>query len=229
MDAKSAHHNFEPSPSPCCETVDDCSPPLDLRVRLYKPRVDKNPPKPTHNAFVIMDGYQSHRERSRPPYTRTASRSSTSTRMTSQSANSSTSHISSSPQLHSAHLVHRHHQASHAKPPSSPRPACSGPTLQPQLSRDVSLESARRTPVSSFLQERLQKERQAGAASTPASTSDLAASLELGQSQKSPIKQAMTDANRPQSSSSDPAQRKGLALKEMEQVSYANLCECDLA
>lgn len=178
-----------------------------------------------------MDGYQAHRERSRPPYVRTASRSSTSTRMTSQSASSSTSHtshISSSPQLHSAHLVHRYHQASHVKPPSSPRPACSGPTLHPQLSRDGSIESARRTPVSAFLQERLQKERQAGAASTPASTSDLAASLELGQSHKSPIKHAVTDANRPQSSSSDPAQRKGLALKEMEQVSCANRRGYDL-
>lgn len=168
-----------------------------------------------------MEGYQAQaRERSHPPYQRPASRSSTSTRMTSQSANSSASHISSSPQLQSAYAAHRHHYAS-AKLSSSPRPSSRAmPT--PQLSREGSTESARQTPVSSFLQERLQKERQAESqkytASTPRSNSDMSTSCELGSSQKSPVKQC-GDGNRPQSSCGDPTQKKGgLALKEMEQV-----------
>lgn len=50
----------------------------------------------------------------------------------------------------------------------------------------------------------------------------MSASVELGSAnQKSPVKNAGLDLHRPQSSSgNDPSQKKGLALKEMEQVSF---------
>jgi hypothetical protein len=88
------------------------------------------------------------------------------------------------------------------------------------------MESARQTPVSSFLQERLQKERHAesqkhaAASMTPRSTSDMNAAFALSTGpHKSPSKAGALEPNRPQSSSGPESQRKGLALKEMEQVS----------
>lgn len=51
----------------------------------------------------------------------------------------------------------------------------------------------------------------------------MSASVELGNAQqKSPIKNAGLDLHRPQSSSGvDPGQKKGFALKEMEQASLS--------
>lgn len=176
-----------------------------------------------------MEGQQSlARDKSRPPFPRTASRSSTATRMTNQSNNSTTSHASSSPQLHNAHPVHRHHHDACRKP-SSP-----APSSRHQLSREASTESARQTPVSSFLQERLQKERQAEshklAGSSSRTGSDMSASVELGSAnQKSPVKNAGLDMHRPQSSNGvDPSQKKGFALKEMEQVSSMSYRPCHM-
>lgn len=170
-----------------------------------------------------MEGQHSlPREKPRPPFPRTASRSSTGTRMTNQSNHSSTSHTSTSPQLNSVHPVHRHHHDACRKP-SSPVPSA-----RHQLSREASTESARQTPVSSFLQEKLQKERQAEshklASSSSRTGSDMSASVELGSAnQKSPVKNAGLDLHRPQSSNGvDPSQKKGFALKEMEQVSSAS-------
>lgn len=165
----------------------------------------------------------STREKPQPPYQRTVSRSSTSTRMTSQSGNSSTSHLSSSPQLHPAHPVHRYHHASCSKPPASPK---LNTKVAPRLSRTGSIESGRQTPVSAFLQERLEKERQAegqkhaaSISALPRSYSDMSASLELGSvGQRSPTKSIGPDTARPQTTTGTDPKKKGLALKEMEQV-----------
>lgn len=160
------------------------------------------------------------REKSRPPYPRTASRSSTSTghsRVMSQSANSSSSLITSSPKLSNAHTTHRYHHANCSKPTPSPRPL-SRPT--PQLSREGSVELG--NPVSSFLQERLQSQRQAEAYRSSASRShgDTGSPIDLSASvQKSPSKAGGSDANRPQSSNgSEQTGGKGPGLKEMEKV-----------
>lgn len=150
-------------------------------------------------------------ERPRPPYTRTASRSSTSTtntRMTSQSANSSTSQIVS-PQLTTSHSTHRFHHASCAKP-TTPRPT-------PRLSREASIESTRQTAVSSFLQERLQRERRAESeklASASRSTLDDHSSTDL-RLHHSPTKNSESE-RRPQSSTG--SEKRGLGVKDMEQV-----------
>lgn len=169
------------------------------------------------------------REKSRPPYNRTASRSSTaSNRVISQSANSSTSHTSTSPQLHNAHPAHRFHHASCSQPTLSPKQSAR-PT--PQLSREGSVESTRQTPVSSFLQEKLQKERRAesqkhGSSVASGANSDASASVDLGSvaQQQSPVRNNHLDVDRPQSTAgADASQKKGLALKEMEQVSITAL------
>jgi hypothetical protein len=166
-----------------------------------------------------MEGQQSlARDKSRPCYPRTTSRSSTATRMTEQSNASGASQRSASPQLRNAHLHRHNHDA--CRKPSSP-----APSSRHQLSRETSTESARRTPVSSFLQEKLQKERQAEshklASSSSRTGSDMSASVELGTAaQRSPGKNTGVDLHRPQSSSGvDPSHNgKGFALKEMEQV-----------
>lgn len=164
-----------------------------------------------------MEGsYNQSRDKSRPPHPRTASRSSTSTshsRVMSQGASSSSSLVTSSPNLSSAHMAHRFHHAPCAKP-SSPRPS-SRPT--PSLSREGSVELGCSTPVSSFLHERLQNQRQVEAQRTSASRSP----VDMGAAtQRSPSKAVGSDANRPQSSSGPEKQTtsKGPGLKEMEKV-----------
>lgn len=159
------------------------------------------------------------REKARPYLPRSNSRPST-TQMASQSNSTINSNRSSSPQLQSTLHTHRHHHDACRKP-SSP-----APSSRRQLSREASSESARQTPVSSFLQEKLQRERQAEShkltSSSSRTGSDMSASVELGNAHtKSPIKNPGLDLHRPQSSSGvDPQQKKGYALKEMEQVRF---------
>ncbi|KAF7562167.1 hypothetical protein G7046_g1973 [Stylonectria norvegica] len=173
-----------------------------------------------------MEGYSTQpHERTRPPHPRTASRSSNSTsntRTTSQSANSSTSQIAQSPQQANVHTSHRYHHATCARPTSSPRT----PRATPRLSREASIESARQTAVSSFLQEKLQKERKAEidkVAALSRTNTDMSASVELGRVSQShhssPTKGGESDSRRPQSNGgSQGTKRKGLGVNEMEQV-----------
>lgn len=175
-----------------------------------------------------------YQSRDRAGYHRSASRSSTSTRMTSHSGNSATSHHSSSSQPHAPRYYPHHISTSVANAasafagPGSPRTAGSRPS--PQLSREASMESGRQTPVSAFLQEKLQKERQAeglklATSSTPRpahidTTSAYSDYANSTAGNRSPSRHPGHDLSRPQTSSSgDAGQKKGLALKDMEQVS----------
>ncbi len=178
-----------------------------------------------------MDGLLSQtqsRERSRgpPSYPRAPSRSSTSTtntRATPQSTNSSSSHLANSPQLSGAQS-HRYHHGSNPKP-GTPRPA------PPMLSRETSSESRHSVATSSYLHEKLQRERKvegersaAAAASVSRMASDLSTSLELRASQSSPVRSSTSDSRRPRSSGGDGTKageltkKKGMGVKEMEQV-----------
>ncbi|KAM0420907.1 hypothetical protein ACHAPT_011296 [Fusarium lateritium] len=164
---------------------------------------------------------------SRSSYGRTASRSSTSTtntRVTMHSTNSTTSHTPQSPQLsHSQHSQHSHrfyHAACQRPASATPRTSA---RLTPRLTRESSSESTRQPVVSSFLQERLQKERQAeiekssswSRANTEASSSGEFAQVSHG----SPTKRREPDVHRPQSAAgSEPSKKKGLGVKDMEQV-----------
>lgn len=172
-----------------------------------------------------MDGAQSQaRQR---PYPRAPSRSSTHTntsRITPISPSSSTSQIACSPQPSQSHPIHRYHHSQCGT--SSPQPM-SRPT--PPLSRQESIESTRQTALSSFLQEKLQRERRAESekfnqsqSSLPRSNPDMSASVDLGRAPSSPLK-ANLDGNRPQSSAGlDQGKKKGFGVKEMEMV--RNLC-----
>ncbi|POR36390.1 Uncharacterized protein TPAR_03410 [Tolypocladium paradoxum] len=85
-------------------------------------------------------------------------------------------------------------------------------------------ESTRQPALSTFLLERLQKERRAEGDKTAYSASlsrtDMSASVDLGRAvQNSPFKPPESDGGRPRSSAGmEPAKRKGLGVKEMEQV-----------
>src|SRR4051812_37984912 len=99
---------------------------------------------------------QQEGERPRPPpFARAASRSSTSstkTRSTHISSQTSFTRLPPSPQHSATHPTHRFHHSACGRD-SSERP-------RSQLSREASEDSRQSTPpVSSFLQERLQKER----------------------------------------------------------------------
>lgn len=165
---------------------------------------------------------------SRSSYGRTASRSSTSTtntRVTMHSTNSSTSHPPQSPQLsHSQHSQHSHrfYHAACQQRPTSTTPRTSA-RLTPRLTRESSSESTRQPVVSSFLQERLQKERQAEiekASSWSRANTEANSSGEFGQViQGSPIKRRESDMHRPDSAAgSEPSKKKGLGVKDMETV-----------
>ncbi|KID90555.1 hypothetical protein MGU_02432 [Metarhizium guizhouense ARSEF 977] len=168
-----------------------------------------------------MDGAQSQaRQRAHP---RAPSRSSIHTnasRTTPVSPNSSTSQIAISPQLSQSHPMHRYHHSRCGT--GSPQPM-SRPT--PPLSRQESIESTRQIALSSFLQEKLQKERRAESeklnqsqSSLPRSNPDMSVSADLGRTPSSPFKTSM-EGNRPQSSAgTDQGKKKGLGVKEMEKV-----------
>jgi hypothetical protein len=142
-----------------------------------------------------------------PPFPRTDSRSSGSsarTRMTTPSTNSS-----ASPATHS----HRYHHSSCARTSAIERP-------RSQLSREATDEPSL-PPVSSFLQERLQRgrkiesERSASRMSNDMTT----ASLDMRAVQSSPPQGGQSEGRRPISSGgAETTKKKGLGLKEMEQV-----------
>jgi hypothetical protein len=95
--------------------------------------------------------------------------------------------------------------------------------LTPRLTRESSSESTRQPVVSSFLQERLQKERQAEsekASSWSRANTEANSSGEFGQvSHGSPTKRRESDLHRPQSAAgSEASKKKGLGVKDMEQV-----------
>ncbi|KAK0386968.1 hypothetical protein NLU13_5281 [Sarocladium strictum] len=149
------------------------------------------------------------RDKSRPPYPRTASRSSTSTNNTRVTNQTNNSGGSSSPQLAHSHPAHRYHHNACAKPSATSPTVTTRPT--PQLSREASNESNRPSAMSSFLQEKLQRERQLElnktvAASPSSKSGSLSASMDLGRATNSPFKDSST--NRPQSSSGDPGNGK---------------------
>lgn len=141
--------------------------------------------------------------------------------MTPHSANSSTSQFAGSPQPGSSHPAHRYHHSSCAKPPSSPRPLS---RAMGHPSRQDSPEATRQPALSAFLLERLQKERRAEgdkiSYSASLSRADMSASVDLGrQVLNSPFKPPESDGGRPRSSAgTEQAKRKGLGVKEMEQV-----------
>ncbi|KAF5011635.1 hypothetical protein FDECE_2258 [Fusarium decemcellulare] len=161
---------------------------------------------------------------SRSSYGRTASRSSTSTtntRVTMHSANSSVSPVPPSPQLAHSQHSHRLYHASCQRPTSTtPR---TNPRMTPRLTRESSSESTRQPVVSSFLQERLQNQRQAEsekASSWSRTNTDVNSSGEFGRAiPGSPIKGGGSDDRRPDSSAgSESSRKKGLGVKDMEQV-----------
>lgn len=117
-----------------------------------------------------------------------------------------------------SHAAHRFHHTA-CKSVSSPR---STPRGTPRLSREASNESNRQQAVSTFLQERLQKERQVESEKSGWSRAnvDLSASVELSRvSHGSPTKGGESDVRRPQSTTGTEAgKKKGLGVKDMEQV-----------
>ncbi|KAF4999965.1 hypothetical protein FGRMN_2107 [Fusarium graminum] len=134
-------------------------------------------------------------------------------------ANSSLSHTPASPGLLQSHLSHRLYHAACERPPSAtPRTA----TRTPRLSREASNESTRQTVISSFLQEKLQQSRQAESdrsSTWSRANTDANSSGEFSRSFSSPIKAVELDGHRPQSSAgSDASKKKGLGVKDMEQV-----------
>ena len=129
--------------------------------------------------------------------------------MTTQSNNSSTSHAAGSP-ITPSH-PHRYHHAA-------------GSRIS-HLSRETSADSIQSLPpVSNFLQERLQRERKIESERLVAQASNdmMSASLDLRTVQSSPPRGPPSEGRRPMSSGSrgEATKKKGLGLKEMEQVSF---------
>lgn len=155
---------------------------------------------------------------------RTSNRSA-STRMTSQSVRSPVPgpRLAPSPQLSNDHPSHRYHHSSYKEQVLSPR---STPKPTPQASREGSVESPRSQAVSSFLQEKLQRERRAEVDKLSQSalsrvSEDFGAPLSISRV-NSPRRRsvaASSDGSRPKSSSgNDPAKKPGLGVKDMDNV-----------
>lgn len=158
-------------------------------------------------------------ERSRPPaLARAASRSSTSsskTRTTHLSSNSSFTRLPPSPQHSAGRPPHRFHNS-----------ACgSGSSERPrtQLSREASEDSRPSLPpMSNFLQERLQRERnvESERSSSRLSNETMNLSYDHRTAHSSPVRNGSSDSRRPRSSGgAEPVKKKGLGVKEMEQAS----------
>ncbi|KAH6603858.1 hypothetical protein Trco_007304 [Trichoderma cornu-damae] len=156
---------------------------------------------------------------------RTSNRSSSYARAASQGVRSPGPPLAPSPQPSSDHPVHRyHHSPCNNRPVMSPRSAT--PRRTPQLSREGSLESARTQAVSTFLQEKLQRERRAESEKLSQSSlsrvdEDLGAPVDLGRV-SSPRRRSVatsSDGSRPKSSGgTEPAKKPGLGVKDMEHV-----------
>ncbi|KAK0634464.1 hypothetical protein B0T17DRAFT_7330 [Bombardia bombarda] len=146
-----------------------------------------------------------------PPFPRTtsslSSTSSTRTRVSNNSSNSSSHHI---PTLHS----HRLHHSRCSRTPTIDRP-------KSQLSREASEDSRQSLPpiMSSFLQERLERERRVESERSSSRASNVSSSLDFKAVQSSPSKSSIAESRRPRSSGgSEPVKNKGFGLKEMEQT-----------
>lgn len=145
-----------------------------------------------------------------------SSNSTASTRATSHSTTNS-SFTTSSPKLSSATLASQRPGLStgQRKPPPS--------HLSSQLMREAGYD-ARQSPVSSYLQEKLLKERKVEldnkSISSGRMSNDPRNTLEYRAVQSSPIRKDVSDTHRPQSSGgADPTtKKKGMGLKEIEQV-----------
>ncbi|KAL6882333.1 hypothetical protein HDV57DRAFT_55838 [Trichoderma longibrachiatum] len=154
---------------------------------------------------------------------RTSNRSSSHARTTSQGVRSPPPHFAA-PQF-SDHPTHRFHHTPCNKPLLSPR---STPRNTPPPIREGSVEPTRTQAVSSFLQEKLQRERRAESdklSQSPLSrvNEDLGASVELGRV-SSPRRRsvaASSDGSRPKSSGGsgiELVKKPGLGVKDMEHV-----------
>ncbi|KAK3320392.1 hypothetical protein B0T19DRAFT_361364 [Cercophora scortea] len=163
-----------------------------------------------------MDGFGAQsqvNDRSRyppPPFPRTASRSSTSSTRTRQSTSSTSNH-----QVPSAN-PHRYHHSRCTRTPNMEQP-------RSQLSREPSEDSRQSLAptMSSFLQERLERERkvESDRSSSRASNDGMSVSTDLKPAQSSPSKTSIAESRRPRSSAgSEASKKKGLGLKEMEQT-----------
>lgn len=159
-----------------------------------------------------MEGLQS--QRPRQPYQRSQSRGSLNTvSSNTRSVSSSASYIPPSPgRSHTAQPSHRQYNIVSN---GSPR----------QLSRETSAELKKQAVVSSLLNEKLQRERRAESEKLGSSVSsrtnfDMSASMHLDRTDtRSPFKQSDLDLPRPQSSAGvDMVKKRGMAVKEMEQV-----------
>ncbi|KAK3680840.1 hypothetical protein B0T22DRAFT_388709 [Podospora appendiculata] len=163
-----------------------------------------------------MDGFGTQNQvndRSRyppPPFPRTASRSSTSSTRTRQSTSSASNH-----QVPSAH-PHRYHHSRCTRTPNMEQP-------RSQLSREPPEDSRQSLAptMSSFLQERLERERkvESDRSSSRASNDGMSVSADSKPAQSSPSKTSIAESRRPRSSAgSEASKKKGLGLKEMEQT-----------
>ncbi|KAM3440072.1 hypothetical protein MY4824_002327 [Beauveria thailandica] len=158
-------------------------------------------------------------QRPRPPFPRAPSRASTIGSNMRSVSSSNTSHMQpASPAQSFAHPQRFHSTATPASPRSSYR-------ATPQLSREASGELARPPTMSTFLQEKLQKERRAESEKLGSSTSsrhnlDLSGSVDLGRvPNERAFRSTDYEPQRPQSSAGvEPPKKKSIGVKEMEQV-----------
>lgn len=158
--------------------------------------------------------------RLRPQYQRAPSRGSIATvASNTRSVSSSASQPPASPSRSAtSQPSYRHyHITSGTSPKGSMRPT-------PQLSRETSLELQKQAPVSTFLYERLQSQRQAESerfGSSVSSQNNFASSMSMDMSRsntRSPFKPNDAEG-RPQSSAGhEGGKKRGMAVKEMEQV-----------
>ncbi|KAL7787149.1 hypothetical protein V8C37DRAFT_418996 [Trichoderma ceciliae] len=165
----------------------------------------------------------------KPPsqYPRASSQASnrSSSRMASHGVRSPGPQLAPSPQLSTDHPTHRYHHSTCNRPVLSPR---STPRHTPQLSREGSLESTHTQAVSTFLQEKLQRERRAESDKLSQSSlsrvnEDIGAPVGISRV-NSPRRRsvaASSDGSRPKSSGGpEPAKKPGLGVKDMEHVRH---------
>ncbi|UNI16044.1 hypothetical protein JDV02_002520 [Purpureocillium takamizusanense] len=172
------------------------------------------------------NSYQQPRRASRPSYPRAPSRptSASNSRLTaSHSVGSSISHVAvgGPPPTHAQPAPRLHHTHNLKQSSLSPRPSSSRGVAHP--SRQETPDSARHRAMSSFLQEKLQRERAENeriSFSASLSRTDMSASVDVSRAvYNSPFRPPQeSEGGRPQSSAGVEPRRKGLGVKEMEQV-----------